>query len=178
MQLQAGLSLTRPRGYKTWVHSQSQIKAQWLAACGHVRKQPIIVLYFEFEIILQFYNLEAWSCTTWVQIRIVCAPKIAFISLLINSNMCFVCSKEPSHWDGSFEYPQHMFWLSNKKDNFPVHTLIWRLAQTPKVSFLFRRPIYGTMQAFTYLLWKFVDQQCRLYQTILSSLHHGPTLLS
>ena len=28
--------------------------------------------------------------------------------------------------DGSFEYPQHMFWLRNKKNNFPVHTLIWR----------------------------------------------------
>ena len=29
--------------------------------------------------------------------------------------MCFGCSKEPSHWDGSFEYPQHMFWLRNTK---------------------------------------------------------------
>ena len=29
--------------------------------------------------------------------------------------MCFGCSKEPSHQDGSFEYPQHMFWLRNKK---------------------------------------------------------------
>ena len=29
--------------------------------------------------------------------------------------MCFGCSKEPSHRDGSFEYPQHMFWLRNKK---------------------------------------------------------------
>ena len=27
----------------------------------HVRKQPIIVLYFEFETILKFYNLEASS---------------------------------------------------------------------------------------------------------------------
>ena len=65
---------------------------------------------------------------SWVQIRIVCAPKIAFICLPININMCFGCSKEPSqwkepsHWDGSFEYPQHMFWLSNKKNNFPAHT--------------------------------------------------------
>ena len=42
--------------------------------------------------------------------------------------MCFWCSKEPSHWDGSFEYPQHMFWLGNKKKNFPVHTLICRPA--------------------------------------------------
>ena len=42
-------------------------------------------------------------------------PKIAFISLPINLNTCFGCSKEPSHWDGSFEYPQHMFWFRNKK---------------------------------------------------------------
>ena len=25
--------------------------------------------------------------------------------------------------DGSFEYPQHMFWLRNKKNNFLVRTL-------------------------------------------------------
>ena len=24
----------------------------------------------------------------------------------INLNICFECSKEPSHWDGSFKYPQ------------------------------------------------------------------------
>ena len=40
--------------------------------------------------------------------------KIVIISLPINLNMCFVCSKEWSHWDGSFEYPQHMFWKRNK----------------------------------------------------------------
>ena len=38
--------------------------------------------------------------------------------------MCFGCSKEPSHRDGSFEYPQHMFWLRNKKNYFPLRTLI------------------------------------------------------
>ena len=32
----------------------------------------------------------------------------------ISFNVCFGCTKEPSHWDGSFEYPQHMFWLRNK----------------------------------------------------------------
>ena len=32
--------------------------------------------------------------------------------------MCFGCSKEPSHRDGSFEYPQHMFWLRNIKSYF------------------------------------------------------------
>ena len=40
--------------------------------------------------------------------------------------MCFRFSKEPSHRDGSFEYPQHMFWLRNKKkNNFQLLTLIW-----------------------------------------------------
>ena len=39
--------------------------------------------------------------------------------------MCFGCSKEPSHGDGSFEYPQHMIWLRNKKNNFQLYTLIW-----------------------------------------------------
>ena len=38
--------------------------------------------------------------------------------------MCLGCSKEPSHRDGSFEYPQHMFWLRNKKNNFQLCTLI------------------------------------------------------
>ena len=39
--------------------------------------------------------------------------------------MYFGCSKEPSHRDGSVEYPQHMFWLRNKKNNFQLRTLIW-----------------------------------------------------
>ena len=39
--------------------------------------------------------------------------------------MCFGCSKEPSHRDGTFEYPQHMFWLRNKKNNFQLRTIIW-----------------------------------------------------
>ena len=50
--------------------------------------------------------------------------KIVIIFLSISLNMCFVCSKETSIPDGSFEYPQHMFWLRNKKNNFQVRTLI------------------------------------------------------
>ena len=38
--------------------------------------------------------------------------------------MCFGYSKEPSHGDGSFEYPQHMFWLRNKKYDFQLRILI------------------------------------------------------
>ena len=41
--------------------------------------------------------------------------KIGNIFLSIDINMCLWCLKEPSHQDGSFEYPQHMFWVKNKK---------------------------------------------------------------
>ena len=51
--------------------------------------------------------------------------KIAITFLSISLNMCFGYSKEPSHLDGSFEYPQQMFWLRNKKNNFQLRTLIW-----------------------------------------------------
>ena len=51
--------------------------------------------------------------------------KIVIIFLSISCNMCFGCSKESSHPDGSFVYPQHMFWLRNKKNNFQLHTLTW-----------------------------------------------------
>ena len=51
----------------------------------------------------------------FVHETIPCQCQIAIIFLSVSLNMCFGCSKEPSHWDGSFEYPQHMFWLWNKK---------------------------------------------------------------
>ena len=44
--------------------------------------------------------------------------KLTIIFLPISLNMRFWCSKEPSHWDRSFEYPQCMFWLRSKKNNF------------------------------------------------------------
>ena len=34
--------------------------------------------------------------------------------------MCFGCSKESSHRDGSFECPQRMFWLRNQENKFSV----------------------------------------------------------
>ena len=55
---------------------------------------------------------------------------IVNIFLPIIFNIYFGCSKEPSHWDGSFEYPQHMFWLRNKKSNclFNTHKACHSLA--------------------------------------------------
>ena len=63
--------------------------------------------------------------STWVQLSKKVQRKIAINFLSISLNMCFGYSKELSHCDGSFEYPQHMFWLRTKKNNFQLHTLIW-----------------------------------------------------
>ena len=49
--------------------------------------------------------------------------KIVNIFLPISFNICFGCSKEPSHCDGSFDYPQNMLWLRNKKISFSISTL-------------------------------------------------------
>ena len=46
------------------------------------------------------------------------------------------CSKEPSHLDSSFEYPQHMFWSRKKKNYFSLHTLIWRPEEGRTILFL------------------------------------------
>ena len=51
--------------------------------------------------------------------------KIVNISLPSNLNISAGHSKEHSHRDSSFEYPQHMFWLRNMKNNFQFFTLIW-----------------------------------------------------
>ena len=50
--------------------------------------------------------------------------KIAIIFLSTRLNMCFGYSKEPSHRDGSFLYPQHMFCSRNKKNDFQLHALV------------------------------------------------------
>ena len=52
------------------------------------------------------------------------------IFLSISFCICFGCSKESSHWDDFFEYPQHMFWSSNKKiiSNYASYLKAWRIA--------------------------------------------------
>ena len=61
-------------------------------------------------VILILYVLIAY-----VQLSKNFQRKIATIFLPSNLNICYCCSTEPYHWDCSFEYPQHMFWLRNKK---------------------------------------------------------------
>ena len=71
--------------------------------------------------------------------------------------MCFGCSKEPSPWDGSFEYPQHMFWMINEENSFIIHTLIWRPGTVCLISgpdFLFYIDTSCTEANQKHLKWK------------------------
>ena len=46
------------------------------------------------------------------------------IFLSISFNICFGYWKEQSQWDGTFEYPQHIFWLRNKNKAFLTHSCL------------------------------------------------------
>ena len=63
-----------------------------------------------------------------VQIRKFYERQTVISPLPINFNMFFGCPKEPSEFkrDGSFEYKQHMYWMKNEENSFPIRTLIWR----------------------------------------------------
>ena len=52
--------------------------------------------------------------------------EIVMFPLSICSRVCFWSSKEPSHLIGPFKYPQHIIWLRNNKNSFPLRALIWR----------------------------------------------------
>ena len=82
----------------------------------------------------------------------------------------FWCSKEPSHLDGSFEYPQHMFWLRNKKNNFQLRTLIWGH------DYIFKRDISNTMAFGNGLTNKdniFMDQADTIWAVTRENLSFG-----
>ena len=64
------------------------------------------------------YNISQVYINTNLQRKFVNIP------LPIVLSIWFGCSKEPSHWDNSFEYPQHMFWLKNKKSIFLGYKLL------------------------------------------------------
>ena len=60
-------------------------------------------LYFFFTFLSQFSGLKIKCCKSDLNL------------LFLIENICCGYSKEPSHWDGSFEHPQHIFRLTNEK---------------------------------------------------------------
>ena len=74
------------------------------------------------------------------------------IFLPISLNICFGCSKEPSHRDSSFEYPQHMFWSRNKK------IIFW----------------YALLSGgLVYTYWHFCQHHCHLHSEMYNSKNQG-----
>ena len=71
LELEIKLYLSiRPRGYKAWVHSQTQNKAQWLAACGHVSTSSQSL---RFILSLSLYSSFIASRPDWLStLLIVC----------------------------------------------------------------------------------------------------------
>ena len=72
----------------------------------------LALLLFSLSALGLFLKHNVFFIYRWAKIF---QRKNVNIFLPIILSICFGCSKEPSHWDGSFEHPQHMFWLRNKK---------------------------------------------------------------
>ena len=120
-QRSAPSSPVRQHPYSRQHHSSSSLSPCSLSPTGSSKyyNQPIISN--------QVITLNA-SQGQWVHPINNFERKSLIIFLFIGLNMCFGCSKEPSHWDGSFEYPQHIFCLQNNKNKIwlqYIATFLW-----------------------------------------------------
>ena len=97
----------------TWQFSFSLAKLSYMYYKG-MPSAGILEMIRRIAALGIWCHSEAVTLSTGLDNKIF-QRKIVNIYLPINFSACFWCSKEPSHWDGSFEYPQHMFWLINKK---------------------------------------------------------------
>ena len=91
--------------------------------------------------------------------------KIVNLFLFLNFNICFGCSKEPSHWDGSFEYPQPMFGWWIRKLFLIKHSYVE--AYLPEPGFRWANqclhgPLVYIKKKWTLVAWLHgLDKQCR-----------------
>ena len=74
----------RPRGYKTWVQSQTQNKAEWLAACGHV---PASSQSLRFNLCLRMNS----SFITFNEVFLQQGPDILYYSFAKSANCINQC---------------------------------------------------------------------------------------
>ena len=72
----------------------------------------------------------------------------------IQLNMCFECSKQPSHCesDGSFEHPQHMFWMRGKKKKIFNYSALQKFKQNYKQKFSVKSGKYFYLYLLAYVL--------------------------
>ena len=111
----------------SWVHQQS-VQPRWkVTECDPHRFLLIVRMHhwtgrlseWISDKVLYFYS-QVNIIIALVRVNIFFERKIVNISVSISFDMCFGCSKQLSHWDISFEYPQDIFWLRKKKISFSV----------------------------------------------------------
>ena len=75
------------------------------------------------------------------------------IFLPIYLNIGLGCSKELSHWEGSFEYQQHIFWMRNEENNFQYACL------------------YGCLWLIDFLEIFFLNHYHVSFQSVFNGMH-------
>ena len=93
------------------------------SACAYAQSDQSLCLLLEYSMIVKLlseHNLEFLSLKG---VRVYTCQNATLLEISCTGSYVLGCSKEPSHWDGSFEYPQHMFWLRNKTIKFSLYTL-------------------------------------------------------
>ena len=152
--------------------------------------QPGTIILHQVHKSGSYYNGQQGSNEQCLQCIYVCSKieieikkyitcKIGNFILSTICKMCFGCSKEPSQWDGSFEYPIHMLWLKNNKINFLLFILLMDFPTQIKALSKGQSIIYvkGTFQ-----FWRIsVPEQCfYLYKQcrpLLCGISTGSSLL-
>ena len=92
-------------------------------------------------------STHTWQVSFEIDIRTTGLDKHTFSAwnweyfLTHNFIICFGCSKEPSHWDGSSEYPQHMFgWylrqFGNKSRCHRLELMNYDVLQSLNIAFI------------------------------------------
>ena len=72
-----------PQGYKVWVHSQTQNKAQWLAVCGHVSASSQSLRFILSLRLYQSFITSRPGCLTRCKMQNTCIVLYHCIQLTI-----------------------------------------------------------------------------------------------
>ena len=117
-------------------------------------------------ILLHTLLLKPWENGSYIlsQVNKIFESKIVNFFLPINFNICFGCSKDSSHWDRSFEYLQHMFWLRNKK----ISILILKSCTMKHYEPMFFHECINTCQVWRKLL------ECEASWPSVQTFPYGP----
>ena len=117
-------------------------------------------LLYRFSFILIYRHPPTLESTPkkMVVISQVKIDKILNLKRWISLNICFGCSKQPSHGDDCFEHPQHMIWLRNKK----ILILIMQLSSGLGYNHWF---YLGFWQAF-FLIYHYIWGKMKKFITI------------